>query len=182
MKYYRIAERYARGLSRMIADDTQVEVALGTLEDFAEAMRDSHDLRSILLNPAIDTAQRLSVLRDVAARLGASGPAATLLEVLLRRGRLPLLEDVATVFGTLADARLNRVLARVATPAPLADEDRARTRATLERWSGKTVRLRCKVDPELLGGMVARIGGTVIDGTVRSRLAQLRAALLTDER
>lgn len=182
MKHYRIAERYARGLDQSLADNDALEAALTHLEDMAEALRESQDLRSVLLNPAIDTDQRLAALRDLAARLGVAGPAATLIEVLLRRGRLALLEDVATVFGTLADARLNRVLARVTTPLPLDDTDRARAREALERWSGKTVRLRCRVDPEVLGGMVARVGGTVIDGTVRSRLARMRAALLAEER
>jgi F-type H+-transporting ATPase subunit delta len=182
MKNYRIAERYARGLSRVIEDDATLESALQALEDFSEVLRQSHDLRSVLLNPAFDTGQRSAVLADVLARLEVGPPVANLLAVLLRRGRMAMLEDVATVFGTLADERLNRVLARVTTPQPLDDAERARTRAALERWSGKTVRLRCRVDQEVLGGMVARIGSTVIDGTLRSRLTQLRTALLADER
>jgi len=69
----------------------------------------------------------------------------------------------------------------VTTTVPLTDSQQARLRGALDTFSGKTVTMECAVDREILGGVVARIGGTVIDGSLRTRLERIKKALLAEE-
>lgn len=180
MKNYLLAYRYANALLLSIESDSDLDPASDALHAVARLFREEQSLYSALATPSIDVDRRASVLREV---LGEETPplVCRLAEILLRRGRISLLPDVATVFSSVADRRLNRVTAEVATAASLDDQHRARLNEALAKFSGKTVRMQCAVDPELLGGAVARLDGTLIDGSVRSRLERLSAALLAEE-
>ena len=180
MKNYLIAERYANGLSRAIPDNAELEAATNALGQLSDLYQTNHDLRSVLANPAIALAERAKVLTGV---LDAEAPprmVGRLVHVLLRRGRISVLPDAAEVFSVLVDERLNRVHAVVTTAVPLDEKQQARLKQAMERHSGKAVRLRRLVDPEVLGGVVAQIGNVVIDDSVRSRLKRLKDALLAD--
>jgi F-type H+-transporting ATPase subunit delta len=182
MKNFLIADRYARGLSAHLTDVAMLEPALAELTACAEIIEASHDLRSVLGNPSLSKPQRQAILKEVGVRAGAGAAVLGLLEALLRRGRISLLHDVLTLFAHHVDTRLNRVLAKVTSAEPLDAEALERVRAGLALWSGKTVRVTNTVKPSVIGGIAATIGGTVMDGTIKARLRQLRTALLTDER
>ncbi len=181
MKNYLIAERYAKGLSRAVEDDAQVEAAAKHLREVCGIYEEDHDFRSVMLNPAIEVNDRARVLGAVVEAVGAAKEVARLLDVLLRRGRIATLPDVAEVFESIVDERLNRLSARVSSAAELEDTQRERLGSVLERFSGKRVHMDIKVDPSILGGVVARMGSTVIDGSVRTRLNRLRDTLLSEE-
>ena len=181
MKNYLIAERYARGLSLSIKDNAELEAAAAALTDFGEAFDEIRDLRNVLSNPAIDNESRAAVLKAALEGKDMPGTVERLLEVLLRRGRISEVADVAKVFRALVDERLGRVRARVCTALPLDEAQEARMAAALAKRSGKDVRLVCVVDPEILGGAVAEIGGMVLDGSVRAQLEGLRMALYAEE-
>ncbi|HEO70310.1 MAG TPA: ATP synthase F1 subunit delta [Candidatus Hydrogenedentes bacterium] len=181
MKNYLIAERYAKGLSASIADNEALDAARAALDDLADLYASHHDLRSALANPAIDRTRRKAVLNEVLGVLQPPPAVRRLAEILLERGRIALLPDVARVLGMLVDDRLHRVTAEVIAAMPLDDAQEARIRDALLKFSGKTVRLHASVDPEVLGGAVARIGGTVIDGSLRSRMERMKKALLAQE-
>jgi F-type H+-transporting ATPase subunit delta len=180
MKNYLLAHRYASALLLSIEDDGDLDPARDALHAAAGLFSGNPALHSALATPSTDVDRRAAVLREV---LGEETPPLVrrLAEILLRRGRISLLPDVAAVFSTVADRRLNRVTAEVATAVPLEEQHRARLNEALAKFSGKTVRMECAVDPELLGGAVARLDGTLLDGSVRSRLKRLRAALLAEE-
>jgi len=181
MKNYLIAERYAKALSNSIPDAAQLDAAMTALQRVRDLYVAEHDLRITLANPAIDVKKRAAVLADVLRAEAIAPVVARLAEVLLRRGRIAILPDVATVFATQVDKRLNRVTAAVRTAVPLTDDQRARLQAALARFSGKTVHLACDVDRTILGGVVARMGGQVLDGSLRTRLERMKTALLAKE-
>lgn len=181
MKNYIIAERYAKGLSQSMPDDTLLEAAMDALNRLSELYTANHDLRSALANPSIDVDMRYAVLQDVADAEETPPAVQRLAALLLRRGRIAMLPDVAAVFSALVDERLERVRAQVTTAVELGGEQEAQLAQALARFSGKSVRLACGVDPDVLGGVVARMGSTVIDGSVRTRLERLRHALLSEE-
>ena len=181
MKNYLIAERYASGLSLAIPEDEGLESALDALRQLSELYQEEHDVRSVLANPAIDITRREAVLAALLERLDVPAVVARAVNVLLRRGRIAALKDVTEVFSMIVDARLNRVRATVTTALDLDPAQAERLGSVLERYSGKRVRLECEVDPAVIGGVTARIGSTVIDGSVRTRLEQMRAALLVEE-
>lgn len=181
MKNYLIAERYAKGLSAAVSENADLEPALDALTRLGALYDTDHDFRSTLANPAIDVDRRAAVLKGVLEVEQPPRAVARLLEVMLRRGRIALLPDVARVFKMLVDERLNRVTAVVTTVAPLTGDQESRLQERLTAFSGKTVRIETTVDREILGGVVARIGGAVIDGSLRTRLEHLKQALLAEE-
>lgn len=182
MKNFLISDRYACGLSAHLTNNEALEPALQELSGFAEVFTESHELRSALLNPSLALPQRLAILKEVGVRLELGPAVQGLLEALLRRGRMDMIENVLVLFGQHVDKRLNRVTAKVITAAPLDTAALERVRQGLEHWSGKSVRVTNTVKPSVIGGIAAHIGGTIMDGTIKARLSQLRNALLTDER
>ncbi len=180
MKNYLIAERYAEGLAKVI-DDNEILMAVNTaLQGIRRVYLDHHDLRSALNNHAIDTDKRSAVVHALVARAEAPDVIARFLDLLLRRGRIEILPDIASIFSRLVDTRLQRVGARVTTAHELSPEEQQRINGTLEKYFDKSVQTDWQVDPEILGGMIAQVGGTVIDGSLRSRLRQLKLQLLTE--
>lgn len=187
MRNYLIADRYAKALSGSIPDDGELDEARDALRQLSESFAASHDLRSVLTNPVIDTNKRAAILEGVITSdkvppADAPRVVKSLVRVLLRRGRIAMLPDVVEVFSVLVDERLGRVSAVATTTAQLDDAQENRLRGVLDKYSGKSVRMKFKIDPEILGGVVVRMGDTIIDGSVRTQLEGLRHALLSEEK
>lgn len=181
MKEYLAAERYARALNAALPDDAQLEPALDWIQTFADLLTNHSELRTLLRNPAVPKAARSSVLEEVLDKLDADTLLRNLIRELFRRGRLGIASEVADTFGRMVDARLNRVTARVVTAEPITSGQSEKIRAGLVAYAHKDISLKKRVDPAVIGGVVVKIDGVVIDGSLRSRLKQLRNALLSEE-
>ena len=94
-----------------------------------------------------------------------------------RAGSLP---SIAAVYHEMREESMGIVPAEITTARPMSDDLQARARATVERLTGRTVRLTCKVDQELLGGAVTQIGSTVYDGSLRTQLSTLRRKMVQE--
>lgn len=180
MKNYLVAERYAKALCESL-DDGALDVAAEALSVVTGLYRNSEDLRNALSNPAIEIEQRRELLRQVMAAAELTGPVARLAEILLVRGRIVLLPDVTAVFGMLADKRLGRVRATVITAVAPSPEQEERLQKALSCWAGKDVWIQRETDPDILGGVIAKLDDAVIDGSVRTRIERLREALLAHD-
>ncbi len=163
--------------------DAAFEIALrdGTVElwrkelDAAAETAASDELQRVLANPAIPLEERISVARKVFASI--SEPVLNLVLLLLKRGRIEQLPRVAAEFRRLDDRRNNIVHATVTSAAPLKADEVKAIAARLEELTGSRVDLETSVDPDLLGGVVVRVGDRLIDGSVRGRLERLRNQL-----
>lgn len=171
------AKRYARALFSLARDEGHVESAREELGRFTSLLETSPELQEVLLRPLFPAAQRTAVLEAVAGRLGASPLLQKFLALLIHHRRIVDLEAVLQEFDRLADLAAGRVQARVASAAPLSDGQRERLRAALAARTGSDVRLEVEVDPGLLGGVVAKVGDLVYDGSLKTQLEQLRANL-----
>ena len=100
---------------------------------------------------------------------------------LFRRGRISAIDEVVSALVEIVDTRLNRARADVTAATELSEEELRRIESGLEKYSGKTIQMETRIDPEILGGVIVRLGGTVIDGSLRARLDRIRATLLTEE-
>ena len=182
MKRLLIAERYGLGLAKSLNGADALESALASLEAAAAAYQDHAGLRGALLNPAVPISERAALLEKLIERLGLeSGEVSRLLSLLLQRGRLMLLPDVLVVFSREVDRQLGRGSGEVRSAAPLSDEQKNRLQQSLERFAAIQLHLRYKVEPALMGGVVAKVGTQIIDGSVRSKLARLRDSILSEE-
>ena len=176
-----LARRYARALVELAKEGPGVEAIQGQLDPLAQAIRDVRELNEILTNPIYPRGQRWSVLLAVMNAQGSVDPTLrNFVQLLVDRDRIGYLPDIARVFRDMADALAGRLRGRVAAAAPLQDDALAAIKKGLERLTDRQVILETSVAPELLGGIVAQVGSTVYDGSLRSRLEDLRRELKQD--
>ena len=181
MKDYVAAQRYARGFSAAVPDTDRLAQAVDQLTDLADVFRESTEFRQCLLNDAIDEDVRANVLSGVLDRLGAGDEVRRLVRLLLERDREPLMPDIADELRKVLDARLNRAPAQVRSAQPLGPDEQARVTQALSTYTGKMVHAEFGVDPELIGGVVAELEGTVVDGSLRAQLERLKRELIAEE-
>lgn len=178
-----VARRYATAIVEAAAarSDRELETVTKELEQFAGLMNFSFDLRHTLISPVFTQKERMAVLQKMLGMLKLSDLTTRFLTMIGERNRFSIIEDVARSARRLADARANRLRADVEAAAPLTKDAEESLRRALERRTGKAVELKVQVDPSLLGGVRARIGSIVLDGTLRSQLEQLKESLLRTE-
>ena len=174
-----VRERIRGYADRLFQEVDRLE-RIADLEDevvrFARIVDSSRALRQALGNPSIAVAQRVELVEDLLA--GKVQPAtARLVGYVLKAGHIRDLVGTFEWFAGLAAAERGRRVAEVRSAVELDDAEYRRLAEALERTTGHPVEVRVQVEPSLLGGMAVAIGDTVIDGSVRHRLDQLRETL-----
>ncbi len=170
--------RYARALFALARDDGKVAEVRAELRALGALLEQNAELRDVLMQPLHPAATRLRVLDAVAEALGAGALLRRFFAYLIDQRRLVAFREIEAEFVRLADEAAGRVQARVVTAQPLSPAQRERLTRALAARAGRAVELDVKVDPELVGGLVAQLGDMVYDGSVQTQLAQLRSALL----
>ncbi len=181
MKDHLIAMRYANALGEAIPDAGRLEHVLGQLATLSGLYETYDDFRHCMANRALAKEPRARVLDELLERMGADEEVRRLARLLSSKDRQAVLPAIVEEFADIVDKRLNRVTAHVTSAAPLNDEQRARLKTALTTFSGKDVRLECEIDQDLIGGVMTRIGGQVIDGSLRTRLERLKHELIAQE-
>ena len=169
-----VARRYAKALRTLAAETGRLEPTAGELATFDRLLASEVGLRDVLLRPWVKAATKRTVVTAVAERLGLSPLTRNFLALVAQRRRLPILPEILAAYRALVDEAAGRVRARVRSAAPLADRDRAAIRERLGRRLGTIVLLDTEVDPTLLGGFVAEVGGRVLDASLTGQLTALR--------
>jgi len=172
-----VANRYARALADVVAATGNYRQVLQELEDFDGAYRESPELRELCETPAVPLAQKLSVLEAIARRLGSSQVTLNFLRVLASRYRLPLLEEVLQAFRQVCYARLGIVQVRISSATDLTSQEQELLRMRFNELTRKQSELEFRLDRNLIGGIVAQIGSTVYDGSIRGQLERIREQL-----
>jgi F-type H+-transporting ATPase subunit delta len=170
------------GYAEAIFTVAKAEGALDRVEDelyrFARAFEDNADLGRQLSDQAIDIGTRLGIIDDLLGRKAHPQTISAVMYVVQaeRSRQLPAIADA--VVAKAASARRS-VVAEVRSAIPLDDDQVQRLAAGLEKSTGRQVEVKVVVDPDVVGGLVVRLGDMVIDGTVARRLAELRTTLTT---
>jgi F-type H+-transporting ATPase subunit delta len=167
-----VARVYAESLFALAEEQGEADAALSELEALAGLLDVDPDLGGFLASPLVDEAARRTVLED-SLRGHATDLVVDTLQVMNGKGRLGLLAALAVSYRRVLDERRGRVDVAVLTAVELAPTLKERLLATLERVTGKKVRLAEKVDPETLGGMVISVGDRKIDYSLATDLRQL---------
>jgi F-type H+-transporting ATPase subunit delta len=173
-----LARRYARALFDTAAQQgPQAPLALrDELRAFAPLLAGHAELRHALSHPGLGAEPRRRVLAALAERAGASVVLRRLVELLATRDRALLLPDIAEAYADIANAASGVVSAEAVSAVALPEAQARALAATLGGPAGPA-ELRRRVDPELIGGLLVRVGGMTYDGTVRTHLAALRRRL-----
>lgn len=177
------SKRYATALVDSITahKELSLDEALGELSTFNEAVQASFDLKNALLNPAFTREERDRAVEAMITTLKLSPIIARFVRILIENRRMAEIADVTEAFRTLSDERRGRVRAVVHTAAALSKDAEERLRRALEKTTGRTIELETFVEPSLIGGLRARVGSMVFDGTIRAELDRLRTLLATGE-
>ena len=174
-----LARRYARALLDVGIDKGTHEKLAAEIDDLAVAYSAARDLQEALTNPVFPRAQRRAVLEAVLLRVGVSVETRNFVLLLLERERVQVLPAIARELRAMVDEKVGRVRATVTSARPLPAEQVAQIQSTLEKATGKKVLLDKAEDPTLIGGVVAKLGDTVYDGSVRSQLERMREQILS---
>jgi F-type H+-transporting ATPase subunit delta len=174
-----IASRYATALVDVVTEPgsgIDADTATEQLRRVATMIATSDDLKSALLSPAVSPSRKRAVvakLIDVHAKIR------NFLYVVIDHRRVHELPSIVDAFEFLIDEHLGFVRADVSSATALTGAQQASLQAQLTRMAGKEAKVKFKTDPALVAGVIARIGSTVYDGSVRGQLERLRATLLS---
>jgi len=172
------AKRYATALMDVLYPEA--EAGLHQLQNFASLFADQPDARRFLENPAMAGDRRNRLLKEISDALGFDRRVANFVNILSDRGRLPLLEEIIDEYQTLLDQRMGIARARVTAAHPLDAVQQRELIDRLEQITGKQVRMEVAIDPSLIGGVIAQIGSTVYDGSVRQQLQAFKGRLIQE--
>ncbi|MFH1059245.1 MAG: ATP synthase F1 subunit delta [Pseudomonadota bacterium] len=176
-----VAKRYARALLEIGREDGKYEQYGQELAAFAGLLDQNPELETALANPAFNFEGRKGVLAAILGKAGFSPIVNNFFKLLMDRGRINVAPGINTVYQDLLDEVNGITRAQVVSAAALGDEEVARLAATLKQVAGREVKLEVKEDPGLIGGVVARIGDLVLDGSVKSQLESLKDSLRRGE-
>ncbi len=170
-------DAYAAAMFEVARAEDALEAVEDELFRVARTFEANEELRSTLTDPAVPIDRRLSILDDLLGGGRASPVTSALVAFVVAAGRGRELPAIIDKLVERAAGERSEVVAEVRTAIPLDDQMRERLGAALSSATGKTVSVKGVVDPSVLGGVVARIGDTVFDGSVRHRLDQLKEAI-----
>lgn len=175
-----IVDRYASALADVVTSPSSAikpQDALTQLRSFDDLSRQSPQLQLALASPSVSAVRKRAVISRFVELLGLSPVVRNFLFVLSNKRRLNALHEIIDSFDEQLDERLGFIRADVSAAQPLDQGQLDLLTQKLAAISGKQIRLRFQIDPNLIGGVVARMGATVYDGSVRGRLETLSKRL-----
>ena len=172
--------QYANALADIALEQGAAEPATRQLRSFGAAYAQSAELRTFLASPAVSVDAKHGVLEKIAKRLGASKIIRNFLFVIADHRRTQLILEIAAAFEQVLRQRQGVAEAEVCSAVELSAAQKKELAATLARLTGKKIEPKYALDPALLGGAVVRIGDTIYDGSLRSRLNEMRARLAAE--
>ncbi|MEO6387528.1 MAG: F0F1 ATP synthase subunit delta [Croceibacterium sp.] len=172
-----LSGRYASALFDLASEAGTVTAIENDLDQLAEALRVSPELSALIRNPEVSREALGRVLSGIADHLSLTGLTKNFIGVLAQNRRAGELPKIIRAFHMIAAAQRGEVTAEVASAHPLSDEQLAALETKLQAREGRTVKLRTRVDADLLGGLVVTVGSKRIDGSIRTRLNSLAQAM-----
>ncbi len=167
-----VAEVYARALFEVARDQQKLDEIHEQLGQFTEAMRSSRDLMVFFFSPHFSSEEKKEALNR--AIEGAEPAFLNFLEALIERHRMPVIFRVGTRFDEFYDEERKLLGVEVTSAVSLGEETVQAIGNRVQEQTGRTVQLSSQVDPNILGGIVVRVGNFILDASIRNRLEQVR--------
>lgn len=172
-----IAKRYAKALFAVAKEEGQVDAVGNALKSVGEFMAQSPEIESALINPIYPMELKRSIVEEIIKAHELQGVLVTFLKLLVERHRIQCLSQIVDSFSEFMDEETGVVRAVVKTAVPLSPELKEKFAEVLAGISKKKILLQVKEDPSILGGVVASIGDTVWDGSIRSQLQGFKESI-----
>lgn len=180
----KLASRYAKALLRAVERElgregmpSPAQQVAGRLSEFASLWTRERELSSSIINPMFERGQRKSALLEIAKRAGLTDLEQRFLQVVFDRERIGALPEIAEAFAAEADRAASVVQVEVVVAREISPEEARGIEASLAQHLQGNLEFSWSVDPEIIGGMMVRYGGKVIDGSLRGRLDRIERRL-----
>ena len=177
MSVQTVARRYASALADVVLERGEAREVQEELLAWEKIFQASPVLPEVFRNPTIPLDKKRAVLNKLIDRSKPKPTTANFLKVLLQNQRLTDLGEINQKFAEILDLRAGMVAATVTTARTVPENAQQKLHTKLLSVTGKKVRINFMTDPELIGGLVTRIGSTVYDGSVRNHLQQIKAKM-----
>ncbi len=172
-----IARRYAKALFKVAAEENIYRECYGELAAFSDIIKSDGNLLGFLANPIFSLSDKKTVMESLIQKRGISNLSANFLKLLVDKRRIVLLPDIMDCFRDIMDTELGTVRVTVKTAFRLSPELSENLQKGLETLTKGKVKMTVLDEPELLGGIVVRIGNTYYDGSVRAQLNDIQNLL-----
>ncbi len=172
-----LAERYATALFDLAKEDGQIDAVMQDLDSVRTMLDESEDLRRTIRSPVISASAQAQAITAVADRAGLSSLTKQFLGLLAHKRRLFALPQIIEAFRAIVAKDRGEISCEVISAAELQDNQIAALRESVSAQAGKDVNLSVRVEPELLGGVVVRIGSRMIDASLRTKLQNLEHSM-----
>ena len=177
MKQKMVASRYAKALLLIAQSENKVDEYAEELRGFFDAFRQERETKRALLSPVFDAGERKKVVCDMARLLKLSGVVTNFLQLLIDKERMGELSDIVEAYRDMSDEMNGRVRVKVRSAAQIQPDLVAKIREQMQSVLKKEVALEIEIQPELIGGLVAKINNIQIDGSIRNQIVRLREKL-----
>ncbi|MBF0627477.1 MAG: ATP synthase F1 subunit delta [Magnetococcales bacterium] len=172
-----LAKRYATALADLATEDQQLSVVGEDLTRFSQLLTATPGLRLLLTSPTAPARDKHAALDAFITHAAPVRILGNFLKLLVDKRRMDLVEAIIVAYHKEMETRSGRITVELQSAAPLESHHAENLQATLSRLTGKEVRLESRVEPDLLGGIVVRIGSLMMDYSVRNHLNRLKAQM-----
>ncbi len=170
-----MAGRYALALFDLARGAGEVEPVAAGLDQFASLIASNADVARLVKSPVFSAEEQVRAVAAILANIGVDGLAAKFIQLVASKRRLFAVTDMIAGFHALKDKASGVTKASVTVAEPLNDANLAALKAALSEISGsKTIDLAVKIDPNIIGGLVVRLGSRMVDGSLKTKLDSLR--------
>ena len=173
-----IARRYAKALVNLADNEKDLDNTGKNLTAIATVYKENSELRQVLSDTKVSSRLKLEIMKDVLSKIKASKLVDTFSRYLLAKRRIDFLPDIERAFNLLLQEKLGRIEAEVTSASELPKETVKQLIDAISVYSGKEVEVNVTIDPSIIGGIITRIGSTVIDGSVQTHLNQIRQSII----
>jgi ATP synthase F1 delta subunit len=170
-----IARVYATALFEAAKDRGKLDAIRDQLAQFADTLSDNHEMQVFLFSPYFSSAEKIDGLKKAVS--DPEPEFQNFLELLLEKGRMPVIYRIRRQFDALWNKENKRLGVTVTSAVELDPEIAKRIGKEIEEQTGNTVELESRVDPDILGGLVLQVGNMVLDTSIRNRLEKLRKSV-----
>jgi F-type H+-transporting ATPase subunit delta len=172
-----LAGRYASALFDLARDERQIDAVGRSLDALASALVDSKDFAELVASPLVSRKEAGKAFAALAAELALDATTGNFLGVLAKNGRKSELRSIIRAYRRLAAEHRGETTAEIVTAYPLKDDQVTTLKAQLRARAGRDVNLDTSVDPDILGGIVVKLGSQMIDASIRTKLNRLASAM-----
>jgi F-type H+-transporting ATPase subunit delta len=171
-----VSARYAGAFFELVKQAGRLDDAARELKDLAQLIQAHEDLRKFLVNPGVEVEEKLTLLDRLLASAW-SQDLRSFIQVVLSMGRAEYLVEIAEAFGEYVDAERKRLRVTIRSARPLSESLKARLKQALEERERRTIELTEELAPELIGGIQMFMGHRLLDGSLKTKLSELRQRL-----